>query len=175
MSFRSDIFYTEEQLLMFRETMPSRDVLEWCRSNHYMLIAGPHCSMSITQLRSLHRNYFWNRDAFCHVDGDVVETNWIMMSKKPLLSSNWKTWDEQQVLLSDNEVVPNVTEVAWCLTTYRIVRHIFLLSNSYVITSSPSPVIGRFYVGVFDVWGLCIGVAPDGRGEKMHILPARKM
>lgn len=59
-----------------------------------------------------------------------------MLRKEPVQGSTSKNWNEQQALLSENEVTPNVAEVAWCVTTYKAVRNTHLLPSVYVRTSS---------------------------------------
>ncbi len=89
---------------------------------------------------------------------DKVETRWIMLRKEPVPKSTSKNWNEQQALLSDDEVTPNVAEVTWCVTTYRAVRNAYLLPNIYVRTSTSSLDSGgsRVRVGGFDARGLYV-------------------
>lgn len=155
------IVYTEDQIIKFGYTLPSQEVLVWCRNNSYMVIAGPNQSLSLIEVRELKCEYFYSRSGgwyseqkFAH--NDKVDTRWIMVRKKPVPESTSKTWDEQQELLSDVEVTPNVAEVVWAITTYKAVRDIYLLPNMYVRTSSLDLCGHRVNVGLCDVMGICV-------------------
>lgn len=141
--------YSEEQLNWFRETLPSEEVLKWCRDNGYVLIAGPNRPIAYA------RTY-----AKC-AKPDEANTHWIMLRKEPVPGSASKNWSEQQALLTETEATPNAAEVVWCLTTYRVVRGIYLLPNVSVRTSSFASDGQRVIVGNFDVTGVHIDYCED--------------
>jgi hypothetical protein len=138
-----DIVYTYYQLAQFGNTVPSQELLEWCRDNSYMLIAGPNCPMSLLEIRSLKKYFFFSKegedswyDEQAFARKEKVETRWIMIRKEPAPKSISWNWYEQQDSLSEMEVVPNVAEVVWCATICKAVWNFFLLPNVYVRTSS---------------------------------------
>ncbi len=59
---RKGVAYTDDQLSQFGDTVPSQEVLEWCRDNGYMLIAGPSRPMSLLEVRSLKKDYFYSKE-----------------------------------------------------------------------------------------------------------------
>ncbi len=135
MKFRRSIIYTNEQLVHFIETVPVRKILELCRDNNCMLVAGPNCPMSLLEIRHLD-------DPFFHLREDVwdthymVETKWYMIRKDTVPGSTGKSWDESNMFVSNIEFVPNVSELFWAITTYKAVRGVCLFGGVYVRTSS---------------------------------------
>jgi len=180
MKSRKSVVYTDEQLTQFGDTVPSQEVLEWCRDNGYMLIAGPNRPMSLLEVRSLKKDYFYSKEGGWYAEqafaqNDKADTRWIMLRKEPVMGSTSKNWNEQQALLSDDEVTPNVAEVAWCVTTFKAVRNTYLLPSVYVRTSSLGSGGGRVSVGSFDAGGLHVdGWHGDDRDGHLGVSAARK-
>lgn len=180
MKSRKSVVYTDDQLSQFGDTVPSQEVLEWCRDNGYMLIAGPNRPMSLLEVRSLKKDYFYSKEGGWYAEQkfaeiDKVETRWIMLRKEPVPQSTSKNWNEQQSLLSETEVTPNVAEVAWCVTTYKAVRNTYLLPSIYVRTSSLDSGGRRVYVGIFGAGGLVVSDWRDGgRYGSIGLSAARK-
>ena len=170
------MYYTEEQLEQFEQSLPSMEVLEWCRDNGYMLIAGPNRPMSFLEVRSLNKNYFYLRGSVQNfAEIDKAETRWIMLRKEPVQGSTSKNWSEQQALLSETEVTPNVAEVTWCVTTYKVVRNVYLFPRIFVRTSSLGPDGDRILIGGFGVGGLGVDdFGDDGRIHLIGLSAARK-
>ena len=177
---RPNIVYTEDQLLKFGTTLPSQEVLEWCRDNGYMLVAGPARVMSLLEIRELKPEYFYSKTEGWYAGekfarGDKAEVRWIMIRKEPIANSTGKNWEEQSALLSKDEVVPNATEVAWCVTTYKAVRGIYLFPNIYVRTSSLDSGGDRVHVGCFVSGGLDVrSFWGDDRIDDLGLSAARK-
>lgn len=177
---RKGVAYTDDQLSQFSDTVPSQEVLEWCRDNGYMVVAGPNRPMSLLEVRGLKKGYFYTKTGGWYAEqafaqNDKAETRWIMLRKEPISQSTSKNWNEQQALLSDDEVTPNVAEVAWCVTTYKAVKNIYLLPNIYVRTSSLDSDGCRVYVGVFGAEGLYVsGWHDDGRDGDLGVSAGRK-
>ena len=178
---RPCIVYTGEQLMQFGNTLPSQEVLEWCRDNGYMLVAGPAKEMSLLEIRELRSQFFYTKKGGWYADqkfarNDKVEVRWIMLRKESIANSTSKTWEEQQALLSKFEVVPNAAEVAWCVITYKAVLGVYLFPNIYVRTSSLDSFGLRVYVGVFDSDGLHVrSYWDDDRSDYLGLSSARKL
>jgi len=181
------VTYTDEQLAMFSETIPAQEVLEWCRDNDMMLVAGPPTAMSLLDIRALTPDYFYSkgperddpgwydeaREKFAR--NDKVERLWIAFLKDPLPNSFSKNWSEQEVLVAKPMTVSNAAEVAWCVTTYKAVRGAYLLPNVYVRTSSIDPGGLRVSVGDFDAEGLFVRSDWDNyRNGSLGLASARK-
>ena len=177
---RKGVSYTDDQLSQFSDTVPSQEVLEWCRDNGYMVVAGPNRPMSFLEVRSLKSDYFCAREGGWYAEqafaeNDKAETRWIMLRKKPVPGSTSKYWNEQHALLSADEVTPNVAEVTWCVTTYKAVRNIYLLPGIYVRTSSLDSDGSRVSVGLFDAEGLYVAdYWDDGRSGFLGVSAGRK-
>ncbi len=185
MKSRKSVVYTDDQLSEFWRTVPSQKVLEWCRDNGYMLIAGPSRPLSLREVRSLKKDHFYRKkrgwyakQAFAQ--SDKADTRWIMLRKEPVPQSTLKNRNEQQALLSDDEVTPNVAEVVWCVTTFKAVRDTYLFSSFFVRTSSLgsvgiSSVGNRVIAGIFGAEGLRVSYCwDDDRNGFIGVSVARK-
>ena len=173
MNSRKGITYTDEQLAMFGETVPAQEILEWCRDNNIMLVAGPNRPMSLIEIRTMKNGYFYSKEGGWYADqkfaeSDKVETKWYMIRKNPAPESTSKIWIEQQALISDVETVPNSAEFTWAITTYKAVRGTYLFGGIYARTSSLGSVGGRVSVGDFDDKGL--NVSNDWDSNRSSIL-----
>lgn len=178
-----DLSYSEAQLAAFENTLPSRKVLEWLGSNDYMLIAGPP-TLSLLGVRNINDTLFNSKNdegGWYATEGeefsrtDTIGPVWLALRKSVVPNSANKTWDEQQALLGNDERVPNITEVAWGLTTYYEVRGVYLMSNTWVRTFSISKGY-RINIGGFDQEGIHIGYWwGNGRLDYIHVLSVRKL
>lgn len=176
------VFYTSDQLAEFGKTLPSKEVLEWCRDNDCILIAGPAKVMSLLEIRELKSEYFYSKSGGWYANdsekfsrNDKAETRWIMLRKKPIANSTSKTWDEQQSLLSKLENVPNAAEVVWGLTVYKAIRGIYLLPDVYVRTSSLGSDGHHVHVGNFGADGLSVSSSwDDDRDGNIGLSASRK-
>ena len=179
---RGAIVYTDEQLAKFGETLPAQDVLEWCRDNGMMLVAGPPQAMSLLDIRNLNPEHFYSKQGGWYADdaqkfaaNDKAETIWIALRKEPVKGSFSKNWAEQERLVKAPMIVPNAAEVVWCLTTYKAVRDIYLLPTLYVRTSSIDSDGGHVDVGDFDAKGLGVnGWTDSNRNDNLGVAAARK-
>jgi len=136
MKSRKGITYTDEQLSQFGETVPAQEILEWCRDNNHMLVAGPNRPMSLLDIRTMKNGYFYSKEGGWYAEqkqkfsqNDKVETKWYMIRKDIVPESTSKNWDEQHALIADTEFVPNVPEFVWAITTYKAVRGIYLFGG----------------------------------------------
>ena len=180
MKSRKGITYTDEQLSQFGETVPAQEILEWCRDNNYMLVAGPNHPMSLLEIRNLQNGYFYSKEGGWYADqkfskNDKVETKWYMICKNPVPESTSKNWEEQQALLSEIETTPNAPEFTWAITTYKAVRNIYLFGGIYVRTSSLDSDGDHVHVGDFDDEGLGVDSIWDSlQSSSLGLSVARK-
>lgn len=176
------VTYTEGELAKFGETLPPQEVLEWCRDNVCMLVAGPPSAMSLLEVRDLKNEYFYSKkddwysdEAQKFAQSDKVEPVWFALRKESIADSFKKNWSEQSELVGEPMIVPNAAEVVWGLTTYRAVLGIYLLPNFYVRTSSLDSGGRRVDVGGFDAAGLRVDCYwDDGRVSDLGLSGARK-
>ena len=179
---RKGVVYTDEQLAHFSDMLPAQDVLEWCRDNDMMLVAGPPKAMSLLDVRDLKPDYFYSKKEGWYAEdrqtfskNDKAESVWIALRKEPVAGSLGKNWAEQSNLISDPMSVPNAAEAVWGLTTYKAVRGVNLLPNLYVRTSSLDSGGSRVVVGDFDARGLCVDrYWDDGRRGRLGLSGGRK-
>ena len=182
MKSRKGVNYTEEQLAQFGETVPTQEILEWCRDNSYMLVAGPNRPMSLLEIRTMKNGYFYSKEGGWYAEqkqkfsqNDKVETKWYMIRKDIVPESTSKNWDEQHALISEIETVPNAPEFVWAITTYKAVRGIYLFGGMYARTSSIDSDGSRVNVGSFDDKGLLVNDDwGSGRNSILGLSVARK-
>lgn len=157
---RRGITYSEAQLLHFAETVPSLEVLTWCKENGAMLVPGPDRPLSLFDVRDLDLQYFsqefrrienWSLGAQDPLFRDVVSSTWIALRKEPSPGSLCMSFDEQIPFLPEEESVPNAAEVAWCATTYKAVTGVFLFPHVFVRTSSVDRHDARVTLGDFGI------------------------
>ncbi|MFZ2682194.1 MAG: hypothetical protein WAZ14_03825 [Patescibacteria group bacterium] len=154
---RPGLVYSLLQWQELSNSVPSKEVLEWCRDNGFMLVAGPPRPMSLLEIHELDRGHLHSKEANWYAaeseafaSYDKAACRWLMLRKEPVPDSIEKTWDEQQQLLSSLEVTPNVAEQVWGLAIYKAVRGVGLLRFVYVRTSSTDSDGNRVSVGCFD-------------------------
>jgi len=179
---RRGIVYNPKQVMELGNTVPSKEVLEWCRDNGFMVVAGPSRPTSLLDIRQLERNHFYSKEGGWYAnDGetfaksDKATCRWLMLRKEPVPDSTNKSWSEQKRLLSSLEAVPNAAEQVWGMTTYKAVRGVYLFPSMYVRTSSVDSGGARVRVGHFDEYGLYVHCWGDhGRYDSLGVSSSRK-
>ncbi len=161
MKSRKGIVYTDKQFSYFKKTIPSKEILEWCSDNNYMLVAGPNLPMSLLEIYNLKKSYFYLTDGGLMANqnlciDDKAEIRWYMIRKELIPNSTFKSWEEQKSLISEIEIVPNEAEFVWAVTTYKAVRDIYLFNKIYARTSSLARNGFPVHIGAFDESGLYI-------------------
>lgn len=175
--------YNDEQIEFLTETMPSAEVLKWCKDNGYAVVAGPPESTVLLRIRDLKSSLFARESGGWFAEKtekwafeEKVSAKWLAMKKTCFPRSTDKTWDEQQRMLSDVERVPNAAEVAWFLTTYAEVRNKRLMDNVYTRTSDVASGRNRVIVGDFGGDGLSVDYYwGDRRDSSVGVSAARKL
>jgi hypothetical protein len=174
------VSYTKDQLKQFVETLPNENILQWYRTNGYVLIAGPPTEMNLLGIRDLDNKLFCSNAEGWYAEkeqmfakDDKVAGEWLAIRKEPVPNSFSKTWKEQQSLITEVEHVPNASQVSYAVTAYYKVRGTYLLHGKYVRTSSVSADGGHVGVGYFDEDGLYVGNRwDDGRNGSIGVASA---
>ena len=114
--------YTAEQLTQLADTLPSAEVLQWCKDNGYAVVAGSPTEMSLLDVRSAKSSLFYSKTEGWYASqpfaaNEKVSCRWLAIRKTEVPNSLNKKWDAQQKLLSDVEQVPNAAEMSWFNTT----------------------------------------------------------
>lgn len=154
--------YTDAQLKHFANTIPSEKALRWCKTNGYVVMAGPPSPIGLLEVCSLKPDHFYSKTdrwyeehTFGH--SDKAQTEWLAIRKEPVSDSlNKKNWIEQLRLLRNDNQVPNAGETSWFITTFYEVRGVRLFEKVYVRTSSVASDGYSVYVGYFDSSGLSV-------------------
>ena len=158
---RPSIVYSDEQITALAESLPSEDVLKWCKENGYAVMPAPPQACSVLDVREIQSAHFYSKTGGRYADQkfareDKTSFGWMKIKKSPVSNSTSKTWDEQGELLSALEKVPNAAEMCWFITTYFEVRGVRLFEGVYVRTSSLASDGYRVGVGRFDARGLLV-------------------
>jgi hypothetical protein len=175
-----DFAYTDEQVRLLSETIPSEDILRWCKENSYAVMPAPRSPLSLLNVRELHSNNFYTKSGGWYANqkfasDDRTGSGWLAIKKTPVQNSTSKTWDEQNKLLSGVERVPNAAEMSYFIMTYFAVRGVRLLENVYVRTSSLDSDGYRVLVGDFGAGGLDVSdYGDDDRNSDVGVSAARK-
>ncbi len=178
---RPSIVYTDEQIKVLAKSLPSEDMLKWCKENGYAVMPAPPQACSLLDVREIQSSHFYpNTDGWYSnqkfAREDKTSFGWLAIKKTPVANSTRKNWDEQSKLLSALEHVPNVAEIWWFITTYFEVRGIRLFEGIYVRTPSLDSDGGRVLVGRFDSTGLHVFLWNDVvRYGDIGLLAARKL
>lgn len=175
--------YTKVQLQQFAETLPDVKVLQWLREHNYALIPGPAEPKSLLDVRALKPAHFYSKEGGWYANDnekfsrdDKVAVKWLALRKDAVPDSFGKNWEEQTALLSSDEYIPNAGEVSWGVTTYYMVRGVYLLPNFYVRTSSVYSDGSHVYLGGFDSVGLSVHHCFDAhRLGSLGVASARKL
>ena len=181
MKARTGIVYTDEQITALAESLPSEDMLKWCKENGYAVIPAPPTAMSLLDVREIKSTHFYSETGGWYADQkfareDKTSFGWLAIKKTPVANSTSKNWNEQSKLLSALEYVPNAAEMSWFITTYFEVRGIRLFESVYVRTSSLDSDGNRVRVGVFDSKGLFVnGWSDDYRFDDIGVSAGRKI
>ena len=134
--------YSDQLLEHLAKTFPSKRVIEWLKRKEFMLIAGPPEPMSIKEIRDLNVKLFLDETKKSYEDikkffrQDKILAEWLMLRKGKVPKSTDKSFKDQVGLLSRNEYLPNASEIAWAITTYKEARDIFLFDDIYIRTAS---------------------------------------
>jgi len=117
--------------------------------------------MSLFDIYVIKKNFFYSKRGEWYVkqkffQEDKVKTRWYMIRKSPVPESTYKNWEEQQVLISKTQTVPNATEFAWAIMVYKAVRGTYLFNEISVRTLSLDFYDNHISVGSFRNKGLLI-------------------
>lgn len=175
------IVYTNEQITALAESLPSEDILRWCKDNDYAVMPAPPTEMSMLGVRRINSIHFFSKygmrwytnEDFAHKD--KTSFGWLIIKKSPVSNSTHRTWRRQVRRLSTLEKVPNAAEMSWFIITYFKIRGIRLFETINIRTSSLSSFGQHVYVGYFtdvcltvDTW-----IDDDGYGD-IGLSAARK-
>lgn len=163
MKFRKGITYTDEQLAYFKKTIPSQEILEWCRDNDCVIIAGSNSHISFLDIRNLNRDYLYiKEDGYYNSkkivsNNDKIETKWYLFYKKLFPETANKNWDYQKQI-SECQIIPNLAEFTWFITTYKAVRDVYLFDSTLCRVSNfdSNNIDYHFCVGLFDKYGFSL-------------------
>ena len=81
------VVYTEAQLDGFKNSVPSEEVILWCRDNGFLLIAGPTKPLSFLEIGDLNHSCTTINERFAH--DDKVGIGWLMMDCSFLKSATF--------------------------------------------------------------------------------------
>lgn len=146
-----NIFYSNSSIEYLKKTLPDEETLRRFHYDNYILIPGPPNHLNLLQIEKIQekikigeKNEPWfvahHEEHFAKKEV-VIFCKWIAVKKEPQFF--YKTWDEQQKLISKTDYVPNVATIAYTYINYYMARGIRLLNDCYVRTSTVSSIDGR--------------------------------
>jgi hypothetical protein len=174
--------YSKDQVADLERILPDKETLEWLKRNDFMLVAGPSYEMSFLDVYKFEWTVNFGECSwyteFCEepfVCDEKLTCCWYMIRKNIVPNSTYKTWGEQQRLLSNFERVPTAVELVWGMICYKAVRNVYLLEDLFAHTSSVAFGDDHVSIGYFDGSGFDVRCWLDGARHVRHgICSARK-
>jgi len=185
---RPDVVYSPEQIVQLVATIPSEEALRSLKENGYGFMPQPPKALSLLDVQSkmsgiklpngqpLFVDQSWyDKQAFAKNDL-IGSTGWLATKKAPVNGSLSKNWNEQNaLLLTKAEHVPNAAEASWFITIFFGVRGVRIFENVYVRTSSVDSDGHHVVIGDFDARGLILNDYWDyTRHGSLGLASARK-
>ncbi len=101
--------------------------------------------------------------------------HWYLIRKSILEESRFKSYNQQEKLLKDNENRPKAIEVAYITLLYYAVKGVRLFEHDEVWCCDNAERHRKVWVGRFDRGGLVVlGSKPDELSENLGLAPIRK-
>lgn len=167
---------TSQQLSALAEIPFSEEVLQECKDTHVLVAVFPMSVLDIrgkVQDKGLFYSQDWyNKQSFAKERG---ECSWQLISKTSVDNLTSKNWQEQQLLLTKDEEVPDARIMIYTIIGYFLNTGERLFEKIYVRTSSVDSDGYRVSVGCVDSYGLLVGFSWDGfRVGDLAVASARK-
>jgi len=155
---------TRKQLASFSEIPFSEVMLKELKDTHVLIAVFP---LSIFEIcRKVEHKLFYGYEDGWYIKESFIKkrgkASWQLICKTPVESSTSKIWQEQKMLLeNNNEEVPTIRVMVYTIISYYFVTGERLLENIYVRTSSCCYGV-RIGVGYFGSSGISIVLCGDG-------------
>jgi len=167
---------TRQQLAALSEIPFSEAILEQSKDTHVLVAVFP---LSILEIRGkvdskLFCDQSWyNKESFAK---EYSQVSWQLVGKTPVDNSTSKNWDEQQVLLGQDDEVPRAQVMVYTIIGHYLATGERLFDERiYVRTSSVGSGGLRVGVGFFGSGGLVVSLYWGGRrGGGLGVSSARK-
>lgn len=146
---------TPQQCSMLAEVPFSGAVLRECKDTHILIAIFPLSVLDIreeVQDKGLFR--YKGKESFIE-DEECGECSWQLICKTPVNNLTLKNWQEQQLLLTNDEEVPDARIMTYTIIGHYLVTGERLFKSSLVRTSSMSK-DNRLAVGLFNSDGLIV-------------------
>ncbi len=172
--------YTDQELAMLSVVPFSETVLKDCAKTHVLVAGAP---LSILEVRERTQgkgklfysidDTWYNKEKFAR--DEKVNVQWYLVRKDAVANSFSKNWDEQQVLLTPEEITPRACEVVYASILTFLATSTRLFEKYYVRCSDVSSDGHHVYVGVFGADGLCVSFRwADNRNDSLGLAARRK-
>jgi hypothetical protein len=116
--------YTEDELQTLRKNIPSPEMISMCAEGGFILLPPPPKPLSLLEIRTLDPTLFhtmhgswYETHSFASRD-KTTSSGWMAIRKTPNAASFGHEFDEQRRTLLRYEVVPNIADAAWAITSY---------------------------------------------------------
>jgi hypothetical protein len=170
-----NVSFTDIELAQLREIPFTESTLEACKKTHILFAGYP---LSILEIRGKAKNLFYDQDWYDNENfakKEKVNLQWHLIRKDEMPSSTSKTWQQQQSLLTANEITPRACEVIYMVMLDCLVTGKRLLAIMYVRCSDLASDGHRVIVGLFDSGGLHVDdYSDDGCNDYLGLAAARK-
>lgn len=169
------VSFTDKELVQLQEIPFTEAELEACKETHVLFVGYP---LSILDIRSKVKNLFYSQDWYenqSFAKKEKVNLRWYLIRKDEVPSSTNKTWQEQQSLLTSDEITPRACEVIFMAMLVFLATGKRLLEKMYVRCIDVSSSGNRVRVGRFDSKGLHVDYwTGDDRIGNVGLAASRK-
>lgn len=157
----------KQQLIIFSDIPFTEEVLEECKETHVLVAVF---QLSILDIRdkvecnlfSNHKDAWYNGQKFAQ---DKSEFGWQLVRKTPIKNSTYKSWPEQQVIITEREDVPTAQVMIYTIIGHYLATGERLFEDVYVRCSDVDSNGHRVRVGCFGAEGLYVYSYLDGSRE----------
>lgn len=159
--------YTEQELAMLSVVPFSEAVLKGCAKTHVLVAGAPLSILEIRErIQGKGKLFYSTTDAWYNAEkfatDEKVNVQWYLIRKEAVANSFSKNWDDQQALLTPEEITPRACEVVYAMILTFLATGIRLFEKYYVRCADVSSSGYRVGVGYFDAKGLNVYYGWDG-------------
>lgn len=145
--------YSPEEREILEENLPRAGVIHWCHANNVVLLPGPSREVTFLEIHKANQEHFFCKgpawfSSEPFAKGETVTPGWLLLSKRPLVNSNGRTFRMQKKMVSSPLEIPRVVDLTWGFVAYlqargkESIRYPLVKTGS--LTSEGFPVVEGF-------------------------------
>lgn len=149
---------TQDHVATLAEVPFTKEVLMSCKNTHILVAVLPLSILDIKGIveknaKTLFRKQAWYEN---EIFANASEISWQLVRKNSIFNSTSKTWQDQCLLLSQDEKVPTAQVLVYTVIGHFLDKGECLFEDVYAHTSTTDSRFFRVSVGHFNAEGLLI-------------------